>query len=335
MGRRPEGRRGLGPLPVLEDRTWRRLIPHVWARLSLWAEGKGQLARGPRDSGRCAAVTHGPCSPQISDRVLGPGSSPPRGGRGAFARPMDRRRCLHPALSSPSRPPPISGLCPAQRQPSFRGICPGHHGPPVLTAQGPQDAAGRGHPRLAPAAPHIGLARGRRRSFRANGDAGAESTGPASGAGLWRGQRSQGGAERQLCCFLAGGLCVCVRVCVHEHACARVLHALLLCACVCTCACVHKCVVHVHVYTRVCAHVFVCVPVCAHVCPTPFQGPRGLNTHKHTPGSVPAGGAAWPVPLRSEKPARTHPVSPDYFFSSAQNRTCLGRAEMLMRVTDT
>lgn len=239
----------------------------------------------------------------------------------------------------PARPPahpPLSGLCPAQRQPSFRGICPGHHGPPVLTAQGPQDAAGRGHPRSAPAAPHVGLARGRRRSFRANGDAGAESTGPASGAGLWRGQRSQGRAERQLCHFLAGGLCVCVYMCVCTSMCVHV--CCVHCCCVHVCAPVHVCTCVLCVYTCtrtcVCSCFFVCA-VSAHVCHTLFQGPRGLNTHKHTPGSVPAGGAAWPVPLRSEKPARTRPVSPDYFFSSAQNRTCLGRAEILMRVTDT
>lgn len=130
-------------------------------------------------------------------------------------------------------------------------------------------------------------------------------------------------------------VCVCTCVCARACVCTCVACIVVVCMCVHLCMCAQVCCARARVHTRVCAHVFVCVPVCAHVCHTPFQGPRGLNTHKHTPGSVPAGGAAWPVPLRSEKPARTRPVSPDYFFSSAQNRTCLGRAEMLMRVTDT
>lgn len=139
--------------------------------------------------------------------------------------------------------------------------------------------------------------------------------------------------QRDSCVVSSLAVCVCVYVCVCTNM--RVHVCCMHCCCVHVCAPVHVCTgvlcTCTCTYTCVCS----CVCVCAHVCHTPFQGPRGLNTHKHTPGSVPAGGAAWPVPLRSEKPARTRPVSPDYFFSSAQNRTCLGRAEMLMRVTDT
>src|SRR4029434_5554250 len=50
-------------------------------------------------------------------------------------------------------------------------------------------------------------------------------------------------------------MCLCERVCMHEHVC--------VCVCVCARACVCVCV---HACTRVCVCVFLCVCVCVREC---------------------------------------------------------------------
>lgn len=134
LGWRPEGRRGLGPLPVLEDRTWHGLITHVWARLSLRAEEKAS-SHSPRDSGRVLPSSAVPAALGWVTWAWGPGPPLLGGGGGAFAWPIDRRRRLCPA--------PSSAPCPASTR---------------LSANRPSGAsapATAGHLSLQPRAPRM------------------------------------------------------------------------------------------------------------------------------------------------------------------------------------